>query len=483
MEQDVDPELQVLRVLFDQPMDREGWSLVGGGPSFPKLVGKPWWDDDRLFLSRWMLQPGHDYSLSINSQTFTNFRNLNGEPVAPYPVRFRTGGNPLPVAEEPGNLQAVFESDLQAFLNEVDRVYPFFDLKTIREDWQRTKDDLHERLPQCETSTDFLGLVVDAIRCLRDAHMRIGQTQVPIPRPQQEFYPGVSFIPASNNRVIVLTVVPALSDQLPQGTVVTGIDGQPARVALEQASMAAWGSENPFFVSSPQRARLFTWRIPLRGLRGTRHTLRYLTDNTEHELELECNLPVRGWPHTYNLPSSLIRPSRTVGYTILEQRIGYIYLAKVDRTTEPGIRQALETHPGASAWIVDLRGNGGGGYDQSLISLIKSFPRPVAVLIDAGCISAGETLARDFRRYADATLMGSKTAGSSTSKRDWTFPSGIASIKFSIRSRWRADGLPIEFNGIEPDHVIEAVPEEVASGLNSTVVRAVEYLQRAVNNR
>jgi len=464
-------------------MNRQGWSLVGGGPSFPRLVGKPWWDDDRLFVYRWALQPGHDYSLSINSQTFTNFRSLKGEPVAPYAISFRTAGDPVPVTEEPDDPLPKFGKDLQVFLDEVDRVYPFFDLKNIRTDWQHTKIDLRERLPDCETASDFLGLVMDGMRCLRDAHMRIGQAQAPLPRPPQEYYPGVSFMPATGERVIVMAAVPAWSDQLPPGTIVTEIDGRPARSALEQASLDAWSPKNPFFVSSPQRARLFTWRIPLRGPQGSRHTLRCQTGNTEHELELECNLPVRGWPHTYNLPANLTRPSRTVGFTQMEHRIGYVALSKVDPSTEPGITQALETHPGARGWIVDLRGNGGGGYDRVLINRIKNFPRPVALLIDAGCISAGETLARDFRRYADATLMGSQTAGSSSSKRSWTFPSGLASITFSLRSRWRADGEPIEFNGIEPDEAIEAVPEEVAAGLNSAILRAAEYLQEAVNNR
>jgi hypothetical protein len=447
------------------------------------LVGKPWWDDDRLFVCRWALEPGRDYSLSLNSQTFTNFRNLQGEPIAPYPIAFRTAGDPVSDEEQAEQQLEGYERDLLAFIEEVDRVYPFFDLKNIREDWNRTKVNLRERLPDCNTASDFLGLVIDGIRCLRDAHMRIGEPRAPLPRPPEEYYPGVSFMPAAGGRVIVMAAVPALSDALPPGTLITEINGRPARELLEESSTAAWSCKNPFFVSSPQRARLFAWRIPLRGPQGTQHRVRYLTADTAKELTIECNVRVRGWPHTYNLPANLTRASRTVEFTQLDKRIGYIILAKVDTTTEPGLRQALESHPGMNAWIVDLRGNGGGGYDQTLINRIKNFPRPVAGLIDAGCISAGETLARDFRRYAEATLIGSQTAGSSTSKRTWRFPSDVASIRFSVRSRWRADGLPIEFNGVTPDQTIEAVPEEVAAGLNSAIERAVEHLGQVVNNR
>ena len=64
------------------------------------------------------------------------------------------------------------------------------------------------------------------------------------------------------------------------------------------------------------------------------------------------------------------------------------------------------------ALIIDLRGNGGGGYNRELLEQIAMIPGPVALVIDAGCISAGETLARDFRRYGAARLFGSPTAGS-----------------------------------------------------------------------
>ncbi|HWQ92894.1 MAG TPA: hypothetical protein VN673_14555, partial [Clostridia bacterium] len=86
-------------------------------------------------------------------------------------------------------------------------------------------------------------------------------------------------------------------------------------------------------------------------------------------------------------------------------------------------------------------------------------------------------------QLAWAKLLGARTAGSSSSKRQWTFPSGLASVTFSVRSRWRADGKPIEFNGIEPHVELEAVPEEVAKGLNSEIERAQEYLAKALSEQ
>ena len=52
-----------------------------------------------------------------------------------------------------------------------------------------------------------------------------------------------------------------------------------------------------------------------------------------------------------------------------------------------------------------------------------------------------------------------------------------------MRSRWRADRQPIEFNGIDPDVEVEAVPEEVKAGYNSAILRAQQYLLGATQER
>ena len=44
----VDPSLREIRIEFDQDMDQNtGYSICGGGPTFPKIVGKPKWFDSR----------------------------------------------------------------------------------------------------------------------------------------------------------------------------------------------------------------------------------------------------------------------------------------------------------------------------------------------------------------------------------------------------------------------------------------------------
>ncbi|HUU10767.1 MAG TPA: hypothetical protein VM431_09535 [Phycisphaerae bacterium] len=220
-------------------------------------------------------------------------------------------------------------TDLGAFFKEVDEGYPFFELKGIQKDWAAAKARLATQVRRCRSDSDFLGLVVEAIGVLRDAHMTIQDPKAQMPQPPAEYYPGLSFLPALRNTVVVMYPPRGREAELKTGTLVVAIDGKPARAVLDERAKRAWAKGGSF--SSPQRARLF----------------------------------------------------------------------------------------------------------------------------------------------------GEKTAGSSSSKRQWTFPSGIASIRISVRSRWRADRKPIEFNGIDPDVPVEAVPPEVAGGLNSAIRRAEAYLRTA----
>ncbi len=367
----------------------------------------------------------------------------------------------------------VYETDLAAFFAEVDNTYPFFDLKGIRGDWETKKTDLSERVKTCRSDTGFLELVTEAIGCLRDAHMGFRKTRVDRPPWPKEYYPGIGFMPAADGRVVVMSAASQYADTLKTGTIIAEINGQNAREYLEQRAKEAWDKG---FTPSPQRARLFAYRIPLKGDQGDKHTLTFLSEGQELGMLVTCDVEARGWPHTYNLPSGLKRAGRSFYHTRLDSGVGYIYLRRIDQSTEPGMTQALEAVPNAKGWIIDLRGNGGGGYGAGFIEQMKAMPRPVAVLIDAGCVSAGETVARDLARYAEARLFGSRTAGSSSSKRAWPFPSGIATLTLSTRSRWRNDGEPIEFNGIEPDVALEPDPDEVARGQNTAILRAEEYL-------
>lgn len=373
----------------------------------------------------------------------------------------------------------VWAADLEAFFQEMDATYPFFDLKGIRSGWPREKKRLAARLRRCRSEGDFLVILVDALKYLRDGHIGIVEAKADFPKQDPEFYPGVSFLPATEDRVVVMGARSPLDQVLKPGTVVTHIDRKPARAWLEMLARKSW--EAGGFFSSPQRARLYEYRIPMRGKRGDKHKVTYLQGRRRKTVDLVCVSEAQGWPHHYHLPEGLTTEGRSSLWGRLESGVGYIYLRRIDGSVLPAIRKALKAHPDAKGWIVDLRGNAGGGYDEELIRQLAEIPRPVAGLIDAGCFSAGETFARDLVHQAGARLFGRTTAGSSTSKRRWELPSGLATFTLPTRSRYGVSiggkRRLIEFHGIDPDVVVEAVPEEVAAGKNSAILRAEAWIR------
>jgi hypothetical protein len=102
---DVDPNLREIRITFDQPMGR-GMSVVGGGESYPEMLGQPRWETPRTIVMRVRLKPNHEYWLSINNDRFQNFTNRNGEVAEIYPIQFRTGAGSGEPADESGRTSA-----------------------------------------------------------------------------------------------------------------------------------------------------------------------------------------------------------------------------------------------------------------------------------------------------------------------------------------------------------------------------------------
>lgn len=99
-ENDVDPSLRKIKIVFDQDMTTgTNYSVCGGGEKFPEITGKPKWTDKRTLVLGIKLQPNKEYQFSINCQSFKNCKNINGEAAVPYPISFKTGKTSKPKTE------------------------------------------------------------------------------------------------------------------------------------------------------------------------------------------------------------------------------------------------------------------------------------------------------------------------------------------------------------------------------------------------
>lgn len=380
------------------------------------------------------------------------------------------------LAALPAQKPKPYVADLEALFADVEANYPFFDSKGIRPQWNAAKKPLLARAKVVRSDPEFVLVVQDAIAALRDGHAFLVEVKPKLAEPEPEYLPGVAFLPATKGRVAVMASTKQLADELPVGAVVSTIDGKPARQVLDGRAADSWRRGGPF--SSPQRAALFEYRMPLRGKKGEKHVFEVDAGKGKKKVEVTADQKAEGWPHSYHLPAGLQQAARSVSHAELPGGHGYVYLRRIDESAADGLRAAVAAHLDAKGWVVDLRGNSGGGYDDGLLDAVKGLKGKVVGIVDAGCISAGETFARDLVNLVQATLIGETTAGSSTQKKKFALPSGIATVQYSVKSRVGPKGVPIEFHGVKPDVVVEVDPEELRAGKNSAIERALELLAK-----
>jgi hypothetical protein len=91
--QDVDPGLTAIQVVFDRSMADKSWSLVGGGPNYPKTGKGAHYDAERkIWTVPVELKPDWSYEFMLNSETYDAFRSEEGVPLEPVSVTFKTAG-------------------------------------------------------------------------------------------------------------------------------------------------------------------------------------------------------------------------------------------------------------------------------------------------------------------------------------------------------------------------------------------------------
>lgn len=87
----VDPGVTTVKVVFDRPMQDGNWSMVGGGPNFPEITGRPAYDASRtVWTVPVKLKPDWTYRYMLNSGRFQSFRSQDGTALAPVTVTFTT---------------------------------------------------------------------------------------------------------------------------------------------------------------------------------------------------------------------------------------------------------------------------------------------------------------------------------------------------------------------------------------------------------
>jgi len=183
-----------------------------------------------------------------------------------------------------------------------------------------------------------------------------------------------------------------------------------------------------------------------------------------------------------------------------DDRVGYIQVTRFTHRTSDEVKQALnELHDqGAEAYILDLRGNGGGLVDTA-VGVADEFlsgglvlteqradgserpfratqgglatDQPLVVLVNGGTASAAEILAGALQDQDRAPLVGEQTFGKGVVQVLRDLSDG-STLHVTTAQWFTPDGTPIQDTGLTPDVGVEPVDGEDAG-----LLVAVDMLQ------
>jgi len=87
----VDPDLEAIEVIFDQPMRTDSWSVVRGRQKYPETDTPSFTADGTRFFLPVELEPETEYEIWLNRGPHQSFASRAGIPLAPLQITFTTG--------------------------------------------------------------------------------------------------------------------------------------------------------------------------------------------------------------------------------------------------------------------------------------------------------------------------------------------------------------------------------------------------------
>lgn len=156
----VDSDLSEVVILFDQDM-HTGMSVLDSR-DMPKLTDRPYWKDKRTFIIPVELTADKLYHLVFNSQQYSNFRNLIGQPLQPEDLIFKTKSADF------AELNAAAYNEL---FNYFPDHYSYADQKNI--DWEKEFKQQKDMLINSSSNVEFAITLLSILKKAQDMHLSI----------------------------------------------------------------------------------------------------------------------------------------------------------------------------------------------------------------------------------------------------------------------------------------------------------------------
>jgi C-terminal processing protease CtpA/Prc len=359
-------------------------------------------------------------------------------------------------------------------------------------DWAAVGRELLPRAGGIETDEDFGLLCMELVARLQDSHAQMlpGTAKLPVPQ-MPRWDPGFACLIDDRQKPVVYYVDrdgPAERAGVRVGMTVLSVNGAPAAAAIEQCmerTSRYYGYSSRRYLEY-QAARMF-----MRQMEPGSTVALTLEDagGRKHSLELPATLGVRYLPRL-PVPNRGIADSGEVSWKMLDDGVGYIYVRRIKGKLIDSLDRAVAELAQARGLIVDVRGNSGGGFDSRRAH--RNFalddgeepdrPRfrgPMAILIDARCISAGEGWASWFIANGRARTFGEATAGASSRKQTLPVMGGLYRVRVPVKAYCGFLDRPIERRGLEPDVAVRQNARDLAAGRDTVLEAARAFLRDA----
>ena len=229
----------------------------------------------------------------------------------------------------------------------------------------------------------------------------------------------------------------------------------------------------------------------IRGQKGTVVKLRIIRDGKEEK--------------TFEITREAIDiPS--VESKMLDGQVGYIKITQFGDDTSDLTRKAVQSlvNQEAKSYILDLRGNPGGYLDAAVDvsslwlenkvvlkekragKVIQTYNSrgtaplkdvPTVVLIDGGSASASEITAGALHDNGAATLIGAKSFGKGSVQQPENLDNG-GILKVTIARWFTPKDKNIDKEGIKPDVAVDRSAQDIQSGTDPQLDKALEKLRR-----
>ena len=198
-------------------------------------------------------------------------------------------------------------------------------------------------------------------------------------------------------------------------------------------------------------------------------------------------------------------PSVTWRITEEDPTIGYVKIALFSNRTNKELERAVDELQanGATHFVIDLRGNGGGLLDAA-VDVASQFLRegavliedrrngepkeyrvqgggklldqPVVLLVDGGTASASEIVAGALQDYERATLIGERTYGKGSVQLVYDL-SDESSLHVTVAKWFTPKNQNIDGDGLQPNIEVLFSADDQANGRDPQYLGAIEHLQ------